>query len=94
MSRPLIVNETAAGDLRGKGKMRTAVFAHSLRRDNVKEQLDPFIRSSPTGQDHGDGWKTPSTAAPRPSAGRTPVQTPQMEAAAEELHCCPSAVLG
>lgn len=48
MSRPLIVNEAAAGDLRGKGKTRTVVFAHSLQCDNVKEWLDPPIKFSPS----------------------------------------------
>lgn len=68
MSRPLIVNEAAAGDLRGKGKMRTAAFAHSLQCDNVKEWLDPFIKSSPSRQDPGADHRTSSRTAPDPPA--------------------------
>lgn len=68
MSRPLIVNEAAAGDLRGKGKTRTAVFAHSLQCDNVKEWLDPFIKSSPSWQDPGVDHRTSSRTIPEPPA--------------------------
>lgn len=66
MSRSLIVNETAAGDLRSKGKTRTEVFAHSLQCDNAKERLDPFIRSFPSGQDPGAGHRPPGELHPTP----------------------------
>lgn len=66
MSRPLIVNEAAAGDLRGKGKMRTVVFAHSLQCDNVKEWLDPFIKFSPSQQDPEADHRTSSRTTCNP----------------------------
>lgn len=66
MSRPLIVNEAAAGDLRGKGKMRTVAFAHSPQCDNVKEWLDPSITFSPSQQDPEADHRTSSRTTHNP----------------------------
>lgn len=66
MSRPLIVNEAAAGDLRGKGKTRTVAFAHSLQCDNVKEWLDPSIKFSPSQQDPEADHRTSSRTTHNP----------------------------
>lgn len=66
MSRPLIVNEAAAGDLRGKGKTRTVVFAHSLQCDNVKKWLDPSIKFSPSQQDPEADHRTSSRTTHNP----------------------------